>query len=165
MSLWSMAKENFSGYIFYWSKIIGVHTTCGSTLELHRSTFTPKGWLNVEGLVPPATTKLMDGYYPELELQLYHYYFIKVSNSKSTKVQLPKVYTGFSCLWKRSWMLLLKLEPVLTHGWVTSLKQQEQKRHGEILTGLGSEVKIVLIPLESNGKINIFQGNHLCVLQ
>ena len=159
-----MAKENFSSHIFYWSKIIGVHNTCGNALELHRSTLKPKGWLNADVLLPPTITKLMDGYCPELEPQFYHCYFIKVSNTKSTKVQWPQVYTSFSWLWRKTWTLLPKPESVLVHSWVTSLKWPGQKRHGGILTGLGSEVKVALIPLESNSKRSIFQGNGIiCV--
>lgn len=111
ISLLSMAEKKmiFRSHIFYWRKIIGVHTTCGNALELHRSTLKPKGWMNADVLVPPIITKLMDGYCPELELQFYYCYFIKVSNSKSTKVQWPKVYTSFRWLWRKTWTLLLKL--------------------------------------------------------
>lgn len=159
-----MAKENFSSHIFYWSKITGVYTTCGNALELHKSTLKPKGWLNADVLLPLTITKLMDGYCPQLELQFYHYYFIKVSNSKSTKVQWPKVYTSFSWLWRKTWTLLLKLKPMLVHSWVTSLKWPGQKRHGGILRGLGSEVKVALILLDSNSKRSIFQRNAIiCV--
>lgn len=159
-----MDKENFSSHIFYWSKIIGVHNACGNALELHRCTLKPKGWLNADVLLPPTITKLMDGYCPELELQFYNYYFIKVNNSKSTKVQWPQVYTSFSWLWRKTWTLLLKPEPVLVHSWVTSLKRPGQKGHGGILTGLGSEVKVALISLEGNSKRNIFHGSgNFCV--
>lgn len=159
-----MAKENLSSPIFYWSKIMGVHNTCRNAIELHRSTLKPKGWLNADVLFPPTIIKLMHGYCPKLELQFYHYYFIEVSNSKSTEVQRPKVYTSFTGLWRKIWTLLPKPEPILVHSWVTSLKWPGQKRHGGILTGLGSEVKVALISLESNSRRNIFWGNGIiCV--